>query len=47
MYHRFLRGLLTADEVERLQGLISFVDNIEPGFAQKIRSQRLPPRGTI
>ena len=47
MYHRFLRGLLTADEVERLKGLISFVDNIEPGFAQRVRNQRLSPRDTI
>jgi retron-type reverse transcriptase len=47
MYHRFLRGLLTADEVERLKGLVSFVDNIEPGFAQRIRNQRLSPRDTI
>lgn len=47
MYHRYLRGLLTADEIEKLQGLISFADNIEPGFAQRVRSQKLPPMGTI
>jgi len=47
MYHRFLLGLLTADEIQRLQGLISFVDNIEPGFAQRIRNQRRPPLGAI
>lgn len=41
MYHRFLGERLTEDEVKKLEGLINFVDHIEPGFAQRIRKQRL------
>jgi hypothetical protein len=36
MYHRHRCGLLDQKEQERLAGLLSFVDSIEPGFSERL-----------
>ena len=33
MYHRMALGMLSPDEQRELAGLISFADDVEPGFA--------------
>lgn len=42
MYHRSLAGLLSDDESEQLMGLISFADDIEPGFSTRLKGIREP-----
>ena len=37
MYHRYVLGLLNAEEVEKLFGLLSFINSIEPGFSDKLK----------
>lgn len=36
MYHRLALGLLTAEEIAKFNGLINFIDDIEPGFSKKL-----------
>lgn len=36
MWHRASLGILSEAEVEKLQGLVNFVDSIEPGYANKL-----------
>lgn len=42
MYHRYIKGLLSADETRKLFGLIAFAEHIEPGYA--IRLARMSNR---
>lgn len=36
MYHRFTLGKLDQMQIERLQGLLSFIDHIEPGYSSRL-----------
>lgn len=38
MYYRSTLGQLSSDETEKLLGLIAFVDSIEPGFSQRLKT---------
>lgn len=42
MYHRQTIGQLTPKEQQKLSGLIAFADEIEPGFADRLRKSRAP-----
>lgn len=42
MYHKMTLGLLSQVEINKLNGLLSFVEDIEPGFLDKIRSKYNP-----
>lgn len=42
MYHRFSLNLLSAKEVEQMWGLISFIDNFEPGFSLRLKTRKAP-----
>ncbi len=37
MWHRASLGLLSVDEVDKLNGLVNFVESIEPGYINKLR----------
>lgn len=37
MWHRASLGLLSVDEVDKLNGLVNFVESIEPGYANRLR----------
>ena len=37
MYHRYRLGSLSEKDVQRLFGLLAFVDSIEPGFSAKLK----------
>lgn len=36
MYHRYRLGMFSTDEIEEMEGLIAFIDHIEPGFRRKL-----------
>jgi RNA-directed DNA polymerase len=36
MHHRSIRGLLSSKEQEKLNGLIAFVESVEPGFYERL-----------
>lgn len=37
MYHRSKVGLLNQEQIDHMNGLINFIESIEPGFARKLR----------
>lgn len=39
MYHRYLSGNLDKDEQQKMFGLISFAENIEPGFSYRLKNK--------
>ncbi|WP_233864265.1 retron St85 family RNA-directed DNA polymerase [Paraburkholderia adhaesiva] len=41
MFHRRTLGLLTADESAELDGLLAFIDSVEPGFSATLRTSLL------
>lgn len=43
MYHRSTLGLLSVDEQHRLDGLLAFIDDIEPGFSARLKRNSYPP----
>lgn len=47
MFYRFTRNLLNAKEVEKMWGLLSFVDHIEPGFSLRLKTQRGTPEDDL
>lgn len=38
MFHRRTLGLLSADESSELDGLLAFIDSVEPGFSDRLRA---------
>jgi len=42
MYHRSMLGQLSSGETQELLGLIAFVDSIEPGFSQRLKTSGQP-----
>lgn len=41
MFHRRTMGLLTTDESAALDGLLAFIDSVEPGFSGRLRMSSL------
>jgi hypothetical protein len=42
MAHRYSLGVLSDDEIERMEGLVNFVESIEPGFSRKVKGWKAP-----
>lgn len=47
MFHRFTLNLLNAKEIEKMWGLLSFVDHIEPGFSLRLKTKKATPEDDI
>ena len=43
MFHRFSLNRLNDKEVEKMFGLLAFIDHIEPGFSLNLKRQKIPP----
>ncbi|RQU27213.1 RNA-directed DNA polymerase [Burkholderia cenocepacia] len=39
MYHRSTKGLLNDEQLQILNGLLAFIENIEPGFSKKLKQR--------
>lgn len=42
MFHHFMLGKLSDKEVEKMLGILAFIDHIEPGFSSRLRSKQPP-----
>ena len=38
MYHRYLLGRLDTGEIQRLKGLVSFIESVEPGYRSRLEA---------
>lgn len=47
MFHRFTLNQLDAKEIEKMWGLLSFVDHIEPGFSLRLKTKRGTPEDDV
>jgi RNA-directed DNA polymerase len=43
MFNRFTLDLLNVKEIEKMRGLLSFIDHIEPGFSLRLKSKKATP----
>jgi hypothetical protein len=43
MFHRYLLGKLSDKEQEKMWGFLAFIDNIEPGFSVKLKTNNQYP----
>ncbi|WP_414447596.1 retron St85 family RNA-directed DNA polymerase [Burkholderia sp. 22PA0099] len=41
MFHRRILGLLTTEESDALDGLLAFIDDVEPGFSDRLKAAEL------
>jgi hypothetical protein len=39
MFHRAAQGQLSDKEISRLEGLLAFIDSVEPGFSDRLRKR--------
>lgn len=45
MFHRFSLNRLDENEIEKMIGLLAFIDHIEPGFSLRLKREKMPPGG--
>ena len=43
MFHRFSLNRLNDKEIEKMLGLLAFIDHIEPGFSLRLKREKIPP----
>ena len=45
MFHHFSLDRLNDKEIEKMWGLLAFIDHIEPGFSLRLKTRKTPPEG--